>query len=257
MSITVKKISEAKGQAPLSMITAYDTLTASIADVAGIDMILVGDSLGTTALGFDSTIPVTMDMMLHHVAAVRRGAKNALVIADMPFLSYRNVDEAVANAGAFLQKAGADAVKLEGGVVRQDVISALTNNGIPVMAHLGMLPQSAKAKGYAIVGKTDETANALRDDVKAVTEAGAFSVVFECVPHKLATELTAQTPIVTIGIGAGNGCDGQVLVFADVMGLNMGHIPSFVKQYAHLGEQAIVGIKQYIEDVKARKFPAD
>ena len=253
---TVKKIVEAKGGIPLATLTAYDTLTARLADSAGVPLILVGDSLGTTALGFSTTIPVTMDMMLHHVAAVRRGVQNAVVVADMPFLSYQvSTKEAIRNAGRFMQEAGADAVKLEGGVIRADLIRALVGNGIPVMAHLGVLPQSVKASGYAAKGRIETEIERLKQDVTAVAEAGAFCTVLECVLADVATELTALSPIPTIGIGSGNGCDGQILVMADLLGLTPGPLPRFVKPYAQCGAIAQAAITTYISDVQSRVYP--
>lgn len=253
---TIKKIRDLKGREPITCITAYDTITAKIADDAGIEIVLVGDSLGTTALGFDTTIPVTMEIMKHHAAAVRRGVTNALLVADLPFLSYQtSMSDAISNAGALLRESGADAVKLEGGVIRADVIRTLVDNGIPVMAHIGLLPQSVKASGYAVKGRTEEAVDALRRDILAVAESGAFSVVLECVTGPVAEELTKISPIPTIGIGAGAGCDGQVLVIADLLGLTPGRVPSFVKQYADCGNIAGDAVRAYIADVKARAFP--
>ncbi|NLE40938.1 MAG: 3-methyl-2-oxobutanoate hydroxymethyltransferase [Lentisphaerae bacterium] len=253
---TVRKIRESKGGAPLATVTAYDAITGRIADDAGVALILVGDSLGTTSLGFSTTLPVTMEMMLHHVAAVRRGVQRALLVADMPFLSYHlSTEEALRNAGRFLQEAGADAVKLEGGACRAEVIRALVANGIPVMAHLGVLPQSVKASGYAAKGRTEDEVARLEDDVRAVAEAGAFCTVLECVMADVAERLTAISPVPTIGIGSGNACDGQILVIADLLGLTDGPLPRFVKRYATCGDIAKAAVAAYVADVQSRAYP--
>lgn len=255
---TVRKIRDNKGKKPLATLTAYDAITGRLADSAGAALILVGDSLGTTSLGFATTIPVTMDMMLHHVAAVRRGVQNAVVVADMPFLSYQiSIPEAIRNAGRFMQESGADAVKLEGGVVRADLIRALVDNGFPVMAHLGVLPQSVKANGYSAQGRSEAERERLKNDVKAVADAGAFCTVLECVMADVAKELTALSPVPTIGIGSGNACDGQIIVIADLLGLTDGPVPKFVKPYAQCGEIAKGAIASYIADVQSRAYPDD
>ncbi len=253
---TIRKISEHKGGAPLATLTAYDTITGRIADSAGVALILVGDSLGTTSLGFTTTIPVTMEMMLHHVAAVRRGVHNAVVVADMPFLSYQtSTAEAIRNAGRFMQEAGADAVKLEGGVIRAELIRTLVNNGIPVMAHLGVLPQSVKTSGYAAKGGLPSELDLLKKDVVAVAEAGAFCTVLECVRADAAGELTALSPVPTIGIGSGVHCDGQIIVIADLLGLTEGSLPKFVKPYAQCGQVAKAAIEAYLSDVQNGVYP--
>lgn len=253
---TTKKIRALKGQKKFATITAYDTITAHIADEAGIPLILVGDSLGPTTLGFSSTIPVTMDIMLHHTKAVSRGAGNSLVVADMPFLSYQvNEDEAVRNAGKLIQEGNADAVKLEGGSLRKSLIKRLTLNGIPVMAHIGMLPQNAKTDGYAYKGKTDDEFNAVIQDALAVEAAGAFATVIECADSSLAKKITETLTIPTIGIGAGVHCDGQILVFADIMGLTDSKLPKFVKQYANTKSIMVDALKQYTEEVESSAFP--
>ena len=253
---TVRKIRASKGGAPLATVTAYDAITGCIADDAGVALILVGDSLGTTSLGFSTTLPVTMEMMLHHVAAVRRGVQRALLVADMPFLSYHlSTEEALRNAGRFLQEAGADAVKLEGGACRAEVIRALVANGIPVMAHLGVLPQSVKASGYAAKGRTEDEVARLEDDVRAVAEAGAFCTVLECVMADVAERLTAISPVPTIGIGSGNACDGQILVVADLLGLTDGPLPRFLKRYATCGDIAKAAVAAYVADVQSRAYP--
>lgn len=256
-SWTATKIRALKGHEKIPCLTAYDALTGRLADLAEIPLLLVGDSLAPTALGFDSTLPATMDIMVHHTAAVCRGVEKALVVADMPFLSYRTVDEALTNAGRFLREAGADAVKLEGGVCRAEVIRALVDNGIPVMAHIGVLPQSVRAAGYRARGGTDDEAEQLRRDADAVAEAGAFSVVLECVRTPLPAEITRRIPIPTIGIGAGSECDGQILVFADVLGLQPG-VPNarFVRRFAELGEAAVTALRDYTAAVQSGEYPA-
>lgn len=253
---TPKKIKALKGKGKFATITAYDSITAGIADSAGVPLILVGDSLGPTTLGFETTVSVTMEMMIHHTKAVRNGCKNAVVVADMPFLSYQiNEEEAIRNAGRFIQEAGADAVKLEGGVCRASLISKLVENGIPVMAHIGMLPQNVKQSGYAYKGKTSDEIAMIMADAKAVAEAGAFCVVIECATTELAAMVTEALDIPVIGIGAGAATDGQILVISDMLGLNDGKLPKFVKQYADLRSEAISAIKQYISDVETENFP--
>lgn len=254
---TPKKIKALKGKGKFATITAYDAITASIADTAGVPLILVGDSLGPTALGFESTVPVTMDIMVHHTKAVRRGCKNAVVVADMPFLSYQiDETEAIRNAGRFIQEAGADAVKLEGGVCRAKLISKLVENGIPVMAHIGMLPQNIKQSGYAYKGKTEEEVASIMADAKAVTEAGAFCVVIECATSGLAEKITSSVDIPVIGIGAGAATDGQIIVISDMLGMNGCKLPKFVKLYANMREEAISAVKQYMEEVENSVFPS-
>lgn len=254
---TATKIRALKGNGKIPCLTAYDALTARLADRAEIPLLLVGDSLAPTALGFDSTLPATMDVMVHHTAAVCRGVEKALVVADMPFLSYRTVDVALENAGRFLREAGADAVKLEGGETRAEVIRALVDNGIPVMAHIGVLPQSVRASGYRAKGGTDDEAGQLLRDAEAVAEAGAFCVVLECVRVPLPSEITRRVPIPTIGIGSGAECDGQILVFADLLGLNPGApAAKFVRRFADLGEAAEQGIRAYADAVRGGEYPA-
>lgn len=253
---TATKIRALKGKEKIPCLTAYDAITGRLADMADIPLLLVGDSLAPTSLGFDSTLPATMDIMVHHTAAVCRGVEKAMVVADMPFLSYRTVDEALTNAGRFLREAGADAVKLEGGECRADVIRALVDNGIPVMAHIGLLPQSFHAAGYRARGGNDAEIEQLRRDADAVADAGAFSVVLECVRTPLPAEITKRVPIPTIGIGAGLECDGQILVFADLLGLMPG-MPNakFVRRFAGLGDLAVKGIQEYAAAVKAGEYP--
>ena len=227
MKWTVRKFRQAKGGEPLGLVTAYDFLTARMAARAGVPLVLVGDSLTTTALGRATTIPATMDVMVHHAEAVRRGAPDALVVGDMPFLSYATVPEALHNAGRFLREAGCDAVKIEGGVTKAATIRALVDEGIPVQAHIGLQPQSVKSTGYAVRGRTPEDAAAL----------------------------TARTDIPTIGVGSGSACDAQYLVLADLLGLGDGPAPKLAKAYAHLADDAVAAISRYREEVAARAFP--
>ena len=227
---------------------------------AGIDMILVGDSVGNVMLGYTSTIPVTMDEMIQHTKAVVRGNSTALVVADMPFMSYQaDMADAMYNAGRFLKETGCTAVKLEGGQEVAPLIKKLTTAGIPVVAHIGLTPQSVnQLGGFKVQGKEMAAAQQLIDDAKALEEAGAFACVLECVPAALATKVTQSLKnMVTIGIGAGNGCDGQVLVCNDLLGVSNGFTPKFVKKYANLHDITIDAVKSYIADVKSREFPAE
>lgn len=241
------------------MVTAYDYPTALIADAGGADGVLVGDSLGMVALGYDDTIPVTMQTMIHHAAAVRRGAKKAFLIADMPFLSYQaSAEQAVTNAGRLVQRGGAEAVKLEGGEEVSKAIRKIVGAGIPVMGHIGLTPQSVhKLGGYRVQGRHEESARKLMDDAKAVEDAGAFSIVLEAMHPELATEITASLHIPTIGIGAGRGCDGQVLVMSDLLGLVPGDRPKFVKQYASMFDLMTQGVESFAQDVRSEKFPEE
>jgi len=243
----------------ITMLTAYDYAMASVLDDVGVDVLLVGDSLGMVVLGYDSTLPVTMNDMLHHTRAVSRGTKNAMVVADLPFMSYQcSVEEAIRNAGRFLQEAGAHAVKLEGGREVAESIQRMTSSGIPVMGHLGLTPQSVQQfGGFKVQGKDDATARRIMEDAKIIEEAGAFSVVLECVPAPLAQRITDSLAIPTIGIGGGAGCDGQVLVVNDMLGMYERFLPKFVKKYANLSENIRNAVKQYIEEVKAGTFPDD
>jgi 3-methyl-2-oxobutanoate hydroxymethyltransferase len=243
---------------PITVLTAYDYPTARLVDRAGIDVVLVGDSLGMVCLGYSSTVPVTMEAMLHHTAAAARGTERALLVVDMPFLSYQvSNEEAVRNAGRFLKEANADAVKLEGGRQMADTVAAIVRAGIPVMGHIGLTPQTATALGgFKVQGKDDKTAETLIDDARAMEEAGAFSVVIECVPAKLAAKITRAVGIPTIGIGAGKGCDGQVLVFHDLVGLYDRFLPKFVKKYADASALIGKALAAYKKDVEAGKFPA-
>ena len=242
----------------ITMLTAYDYPTAMAMDKAGVDSILVGDSLAMVVLGYENTLPVTMDEMLHHARAVARGAKSALLVGDMPFMSYQvSVEDAVRNAGRFLQNGGMDAVKLEGGRERADAVRAIVGAGIPVMGHLGLTPQSVhQLGGFRAQGKTATAAKRLLEDAKILEVAGAFSLVLESVPARLAEYISKQISIPTIGIGAGAGCDGQVLVTHDLLGLFERFTPKFVKQYAQLHEELNKAFTEYIEDVKNKRFPA-
>ena len=241
----------------LTMLTAYDFPTASVVDEAGVDMILVGDSLGMVVLGYDSTLPVTMDVMIHHTKAVSRAVKHAMVIGDMPFLSYQiSPEEALRNAGRFLQEAGAEAVKLEGGREVADVVRKMTVAGIPVMAHLGLTPQSIlQFGGFKVQGRTEAAAIRIIEAAKILEQAGAFSVVLECVPTTLARTITESLGIPTIGIGAGVHCDGQVLVIHDLLGMFDRFTPTFVKQYANLNQQMKAAVTQYLDEVRSGAFP--
>ncbi len=241
----------------ITMLTAYDYAMASLLDEVGVEMLLVGDSLGMVVLGYESTLPVTMNDMLHHTRAVSRGANNAMVVADLPFLSYQcSVEEAVRNAGRFLQEAGAHAVKLEGGREIAESVKRMTVSGIPVVGHLGLTPQSVQQfGGFKVQGKGDAAAQRIMEDAKIIEEAGAFSVVLECVPAPLAQRITDDLAIPTIGIGAGAGCDGQVLVVNDMLGIYERFTPKFVKKYANLSDNIRGAVKQYIEEVKNGTFP--
>jgi 3-methyl-2-oxobutanoate hydroxymethyltransferase len=241
----------------ITMLTAYDYAMALILDECNIDMILVGDSLGNVVLGYDTTLPVTMEDMLHHTKAVARGVHNALIVADMPFLSYQvSKQAAVQNAGRFLQEANAQAVKLEGGRDVAETVKKITSAGIPVMAHLGLTPQSIhQLGGYKVQGKKEDAARKIIEDAKILEEAGAFSVVLECVPEGLAAEVTGCLSIPTIGIGAGVQCDGQVLVINDLLGISDRFTPKFVKKYANLNSEIKKAVKNYIGEVQNSNFP--
>ncbi len=242
----------------ISMLTCYDYSTAKLMDGAGLDMLLVGDSLGNVILGYEDTISVTMEDMIHHTAAVARGAKNALVVADMPFLSYQtSVYDAVCNAGRLMKEGRAGAVKLEGGRIVCDRIRAIVNASIPVVAHLGMTPQSVNTfGGFKVQAKTLDAARELIADAMAVQEAGAFAVVFECVPAKLAALISKQLRIPTIGIGAGAGCDGQVLVYQDMLGMFSDYQPKFVRRFADVGAVMREAFALYKSEIQAEHFPA-
>ena len=260
MKNTVQTFKEAKNNhTKLAMLTAYDYSTAKLQDEAGIHGILVGDSLGNVILGYEDTISVTMEDMIHHGAAVARGAKNALVVVDMPFMSYQtSVYDAVVNAGRLMKEGRANAVKLEGGVSVCPQIKAITDAGIPVMAHRDPPPQSINAfGGFKVQGKNEAAARKLIDDAKAVEEAGAFALVLECVPAKLAKIISEQLTIPTIGIGAGAGCDGQILVYQDMLGMFSDYTPKFVKRFAEVGSVMKEAFANYIKEVQAETYPAE
>ncbi len=254
---TTAEIRASKGSHKITCITAYDFAFAEIADAVGIPLILVGDSLGMTFLGYTTTLPVTMSDMLHHTAAVARGASNALIVADMPFLSYQvSIEESIRNAGRFLQEAGADAVKIEGGSIRKGCIEALTGNGIPVLGHIGLLPQSInQIGGFKVQGKTRESAEELIRDAEILTEAGVFAIVLECVPPDIAALVTAAAAVPVIGIGSGSACDGQIMVMNDLLGLSEKKPPRFVKQYAKLAPLIKEAFTRYLEEVTTGVYP--
>ena len=259
MKNTVVTFREAKEKGEkLTMLTAYDYSTAKLIDEAGVNSILVGDSLGNVILGYEDTISVTMEDMIHHGAAVARGAKNALVVIDMPFMSYQtSVYDAVVNAGRLMKEGRAGAVKLEGGPEVCPQIKAIVAAGIPVVAHLGLTPQSINAfGGFKVQGKSEAAARKLLEDAKAIEEAGAFAVVLECVPAKLAELVTKELQIPTIGIGAGNVCDGQVLVYQDMLGMFSDFTPKFVKRFSNVGEVMKEAFQSYCKEVQEGTFPA-
>ena len=259
MKKTVSTFQNAKKNGEkVTMLTAYDYSTAKLVDEAGIDSILVGDSLGNVILGYEDTISVTMEDMIHHGAAVARGAKDALIVIDMPFMSYQaSVYDAVVNAGRLMKEGRANAVKLEGGASVCPQIRAITDSGIPVVAHLGLTPQSVNAfGGYKVQGKSETAAAKLLEDALAVQEAGAFAVVLECVPAKLAALITERLYITTIGIGAGSECDGQVLVYQDMLGMFTDYVPKFVKQFARVGDIMKQAFADYKREVSEGTFPA-
>lgn len=243
----------------ITMLTAYDYPFARIVDEAGIDAILVGDSLGMVVQGLENTLPVTMDEMIYHTKLVSRAAKNAMVIGDMPFMSYQaGIDDSVRNAGRFLKEAGASAVKLEGGPEIADRIQALTRSDIPVMAHIGLTPQSIhRMGGYKVQGKTEESAQKLIEDALTIEDSGAFSLLLEAIPMNLAKEIAEKLSIPVIGIGAGPYCDGQVLVLHDVIGMFERFVPKFVKRYANLREEALGAIRTYREEIEKGIFPGE
>ena len=259
MRKTIFDLLDRKGKLPVSMLTAYDFHTAQTIDEAGIDMILVGDSLGNVMLGYENTLAVTVEDMIHHGKAVCRGAKEAFVVVDMPFMSYQaSVEEAVRNAGRIMKETNCQAVKLEGGVEYADRIRAIVQAGIPVVAHIGLTPQSFNALGgYKVQGKSLKQAQKLLADAKAVEEAGAFAITLECVPEALARLITEQSSALTIGIGAGKYCDGQVLVYQDMLGYTDGFTPKFVKQYADLHSVMLEAFKQYKQECEQRTFPEE
>ncbi|MEJ5300824.1 MAG: 3-methyl-2-oxobutanoate hydroxymethyltransferase [Thermodesulforhabdaceae bacterium] len=255
--VTVPDVMAAKGQRKLTMVTAYDYATAVWIDRSGIDMILVGDSLAMVMLGHEDTLSVGMDEMIHHTRAVTRAVKRALVIGDMPFMSYQaSVEQAVINAGRFLKEGRAQAVKLEGGASVIEQVRAIVKAGIPVQGHLGLTPQSiAQLGGFKVQGKNAETAKRLIDDALALADAGCFSIVLELIPAPIAERITEAVPVPTIGIGAGSKCDGQVLVFHDMVGLFDRFVPRFVKQYVHLGQKIVEVLEQYRREIEEGIFP--
>ena len=258
--ITIPDIYKKKAEGrSITVLTAYDFPTAQIVDQAGIDIVLVGDSLAMVVQGLDSTLPVTMDEMIYHTKLVSRAARTALVVGDMPFLSYQSgVDDAVRNAGRFLKEAGAEAVKLEGGTAAAGAIRAIVAAGIPVMGHVGLLPQSVHMTGgFKVQGKDEAAREKVLADARAVQDAGAFSVVLEAIPAALAQEITGSLRIPTIGIGAGPRCDGQVLVLHDLLGLFDRFTPKFVKRYAALKDEALRAVREYKRDVENGTFPSE
>jgi 3-methyl-2-oxobutanoate hydroxymethyltransferase len=258
--VTAPSVLARKGGPKLKMVTAYDAPTAHIADRAGADIILVGDSVANVVLGYEDTLAVTVDVMVHHTAAVTRTKPNALVVGDMPWLSYHTaVTDTVANAGRFIQEGGAGAVKLEGGRKRLEMVNAVLDAEIPVMGHLGLTPQSVHAMGgYRVQGKEAHAAYELISDANALADAGVFAIVLEGVPDVVAEIVTNEIPVPTIGIGAGVNCDGQVLVFHDVTGLGAGeYLPKFVKQYAQLADDAVAALEEFFADVESGEFPSE
>ena len=259
MAITIRKLAEMKrAGAKIPMVTAYDYTAARIADAAGIPILLVGDSLGMVVLGHDSTIPVTMDDMVRHTQMVRRGAAQALVVADLPFMAYQvDASDALRNAGRLLQDGGAHTVKLEGGVAVAGSVRRIVDAGIPVMGHIGLTPQSVHALGgYRVQGRTKATAQRLLDDARALQDAGAYAIVLECVPAPLARLITQRLDIPTIGIGAGPDCDGQVQVFHDMLGLFADFVPKHTRRYANLADDIGAAFRQYAADVRSGEFPS-
>lgn len=255
---TAERIKGLKGNGKVACLTAYDFTTARVLDAAGLHMALVGDSLANTLLGYPNTLPVTMEQMLHHTAAVSRGVTTAMVVADMPFMSYQvSIEQALTNAGRFLKEAGADGVKIEGGAFRTDTVATLVANGIPVLGHIGLTPQSIRQfGGYKVQGKSSSDAERLLADAEALELAGVFAVVIECVPAALGETITRSIGIPTIGIGAGPHCDGQVLVSHDVLGLSGNSVPRFAKRYADLGDRMLQAFKDYKRDVDDETFPS-
>ena len=253
-------VSSQNSSAPkITCLTAYDYPTARLLDEAGVDILLVGDSLAMVVLGYESTLPVTLEEMLHHTRAVRRGTHHALLVADMPYGSFHDDPmEAVRNAIRFVKEAGAEAVKIEGGERRMDLIARLVEAEIPVMGHIGLTPQSVNALGgFPVQGKTEEAGDQLLRDARAVEAAGAFAIVLESIPRELAARITPELRIPTIGIGAGPDCDGQVLVINDLLGLSFGHQPKFTRRYADVGEIISRAAAEYCRDVQQGRFPSD
>ena len=255
--VTIPLLQQKKGQDKIVALTAYDVIWAKLLDEVGIDLILVGDSLAMLVLGYEDTLPVTMEEMLIFARAVSRGAKRALIVGDMPFLSYQvSREEAIRNAGRFLKEGGCQAVKIEGGEEVAETVAAVVEAGIPVLGHIGLTPQRANALGgFKVQGKDLASAQKLLRDAEALVEAGAFALVLECVPQELARKITSEIPIPTLGIGAGPYCDGQILVLPDLLGLFEGFRPKFVKAYASFAEEGRKALKDFIKEVKEGLFP--
>ena len=260
MRVSVNQIREMKQKGEkISMLTAYDYSTAKIVDEAGIPMILVGDSLGMVMLGYETTLPVTMEVMLHHAKAVVRGTRNALIVGDMPFMTYHvNVEDCIRNAGRFIQEAGCQAIKLEGGVSVAEKVKRVVDCGIPVMGHIGLTPQSINAfGGFKVQGKTPDAAAKILEDAIALEQAGVFSIVLEVVPTPLATLITEKVSVPTIGIGAGIGCDGQVQIINDILGSYTDFVPKHAKQYVKLADIIGNALREYDKEVKEGTFPTE
>ncbi len=260
MRVTIRDLSRMKRNGEkIPMITAYDYTSAQLVEQAGIPLILVGDSLGQVVLGYDSTVPVTMDEMVHHIKTVVRGTQRAHVVGDLPFLSYHaDVPEAIRNAGRLLKEGGAQSVKLEGGRTQAQTVSRIVESGIPVMGHIGLTPQAVnQLGGYRVQGRSLKDAVRLMEDARALEEAGAYAIVLECVPAQLAQMITERVGVPTIGIGAGAGCDGQVQVFHDMMGLYQDFTPKHARQYAQLGQTIVEATRSYVQDVESEQFPGD
>jgi 3-methyl-2-oxobutanoate hydroxymethyltransferase len=260
MRVTIRDLSRMKRNGEkVPMITAYDYTSAQLVEQAGVPLILVGDSLGQVVLGYDSTVPVTMDEMVHHIKTVVRGTQRAHVVGDLPFLSYHaDAPEAIRNAGRLLKEGGAQSVKLEGGRTQTETVSRIVESGIPVMGHIGLTPQAVnQLGGYRVQGRSLKDAVRLMEDARALEEAGAYAIVLECVPAQLAQMITERVGVPTIGIGAGAGCDGQVQVFHDMMGLYQDFTPKHARQYAQLGQTIVEATRSYVQDVESEQFPGD
>ena len=260
MRVTIRDLSRMKRNGEkIPMITAYDYTSAQLVEQAGVPLILVGDSLGQVVLGYDSTVPVTMDEMVHHIKTVVRGTQRAHVVGDLPFLSYHaDVPEAIRNAGRLLKEGGAQSVKLEGGRTQAQTVTRIVESGIPVMGHIGLTPQAVnQLGGYRVQGRSLKDAVRLMEDARALEEAGAYAIVLECVPAQLAQMITERVGVPTIGIGAGTGCDGQVQVFHDMMGLYQDFTPKHARQYAQLGQTIVEATRSYVQDVENERFPGD
>ena len=260
MRVTIRDLRRMKRNGEkIPMITAYDYTSAQLVEKAGIPLILVGDSLGQVVLGYDSTVPVTMEEMVHHIKTVVRGTQRAHVVGDLPFLSYHpDIPEAIRNAGRLLKEGGAQSVKLEGGRSQAETVSRIVESGIPVMGHIGLTPQAVnQLGGYRVQGRSLKEAVRLMEDARALEEAGAYAIVLECVPAQLAAMITERVSVPTIGIGAGAGCDGQVQVFHDMMGLYQDFVPKHARQYAQLGQTIVEATQNYVADIENEQFPND